>query len=987
MIKRFFGMLLLGTGLAGTLCCANEPEPLLYYPLNDLASAGINRGTAGSAGNAQGYLLHNENFVPAINGNGLHILGLADGLQLKNSNFMPENGLAVSLYFRADRMREPMTLVCFSSRSSDLRLTALMIENNRLVELDRVGHVVYPAPKNPRKQVRYVTGETLEVNRYYHLLWSMDGRKHRIYLNGKLILNKDSSIVPQKTDFMLIGNSYCPLVHQRDRFVGTIDEFKLFAAAPSDTWIHQAAEASARGQKLKKLPRSYDRVIGADEPPARVSLDPERCVFTINGQEEPVMIYAGGGFLAAAGYAIDTLPEAAASGMNIFRQTATGGREWCSGEWWYGIGKYDFEIVDRYMDIVFRENPNAWILLTLPASPPRWWGEQFPDEQCQDFNGRINHDYFASHSYSSQKWIADLETAWTAFFEHVKTRPYYKRIIGFLPVSGRYGEGLRAAFNSQLYGKEFTDYSPAETAAYRRWLQKNYGSIENMRNAYAPGRAPDDFASAVVPPPAERKRPDSFYFANPVHDRCNIDYMFFVNEQSAQAIVDFTTILRRLAGPDKIIGLYYGYMMEDIQGLNRAWASDSGHMALGKVLREAPVDFLCSPIGYYQRQLGCVGPLMGAPSSVRLHRKMWLEEADIRTSLATGKAAYSGAKDLEESKAVLYRSFGNQIVNRDGIWYYPINGRGDYSHPEIWQAFKIMHQELRKQAACQKPDDRTKRIALIIDPYSNHFRRHSFYDQLSGNLLTGSRDVFAKAAVGYDYYITDDLLLIPDDYPVYIFLNSFYMPDKQRQILRQRFKKDNKVLVFTYGSGLFRHGQYHERLNIKPANVEDATGIKVNWHTSAVNLDSVPDKNPPWNAGKLSIRGQYNPAFFVTDDQAQTLNRYTAPELAGKTAVACKNMGNWRSVFIGTPEFTEDLVRALANYGGAHVYSDAKNVVIRSGNGYILIHSGHDDNVNIFLPEQARKITDVTGNKVVAENCIRFTLPIRKNRTIVLRIE
>ena len=25
MIKRFFGMLLLGTGLAGTLCCANEP--------------------------------------------------------------------------------------------------------------------------------------------------------------------------------------------------------------------------------------------------------------------------------------------------------------------------------------------------------------------------------------------------------------------------------------------------------------------------------------------------------------------------------------------------------------------------------------------------------------------------------------------------------------------------------------------------------------------------------------------------------------------------------------------------------------------------------------------------------------------------------------------------------------------------------------------------------------------------------------------------
>lgn len=253
--------------------------------------------------------------------------------------------------------------------------------------------------------------------------------------------------------------------------------------------------------------------------------------------------------------------------------------------------------------------------------------------------------------------------------------------------------------------------------------------------------------------------------------------------------------------------------------------------------------------------------------------------------------------------------------------------------------------------------------------------------------MTASRDVFAKAAVGCDYYISDDLERIPDDYPVYIFLNSFYMPEAQREIIARRLKKDGKLLVWTYGAGLFRHGQYADRLAIGPANVEHATGIKVDWRTTPSGLDSRPVPDAPVKISALSVKGKYNPAFFVTDPEARTLAAFTAPELAGKSAVACKEMGDWKTVFVGTPEFTVALVRALAAYGGAHCYSDAEDVVIRAGNGHIVIHSGHDDTVNLFLPQKAARVVDVATGRTMAQDTDRLTLPVGKNRTVLLRLE
>ena len=80
------------------------------------------------------------------------------------------------------------------------------------------------------------------------------------------------------------------------------------------------------------------------------------------------------------------------------------------------------------------------------------------------------------------------------------------------------------------------------------------------------------------------------------------------------------------------------------------------------------------------------------------------------------------------------------------------------------------------------------------------------------------------------------------------------------------------------------------------------------------------------------------------------------------------------------------MVRSLAKLGGAHVYSEASNVVLRAGNGHILVHSGHDDTVAITLPEKAREIILVETGETLARDTDTLTVNIGKNRTMLLKV-
>ena len=208
-----------------------------------------------------------------------------------------------------------------------------------------------------------------------------------------------------------------------------------------------------------------------------------------------------------------------------------------------------------------------------------------------------------------------------------------------------------------------------------------------------------------------------------------------------------------------------------------------------------------------------------------------------------------------------------------------------------------------------------------------------------------------------------------------------------RSTIEKRFKKNGKLLVWCYGSGYFRSKDKSARISHSVQNIQHLSGIKMeSIINKTYSLNSQPTSDYKSKLAPLTLKGKYKPVFAVDDPQAHKMAVFTDPDLAQKTAIAYKDFGTYRSMYIGTPEFKTSLVREIARMGKVHVYTDAENVVVRVGNGHILIHSGHDDLVNITLPEKVTKVIRVDNSQIVAEKSDKFSISIGKNRTILLRI-
>jgi hypothetical protein len=94
-----------------------------------------------------------------------------------------------------------------------------------------------------------------------------------------------------------------------------------------------------------------------------------------------------------------------------------------------------------------------------------------------------------------------------------------------------------------------------------------------------------------------------------------------------------------------------------------------------------------------------------------------------------------------------------------------------------------------------------------------------------------------------------------------------------------------------------------------------------------------------------------NPSYAVVDPAATILGEYAQ---SGAASIAAKvNEGGWKSVFIGEPHLTGELLRGLYRYAGIHVYDMQDDIVHASNNGALLIHSPYTGQRTVYLPRPA----------------------------------
>ena len=286
--------------------------------------------------------------------------------------------------------------------------------------------------------------------------------------------------------------------------------------------------------------------------------------------------------------------------------------------------KEDWETLDTLCNTILKTNPKALLVPRVPMNTPKWWLEAHPDEAMQWEDGHRGMAVPASPIY--QKAACERLTA---FIEHMEAT-FGEHTAGYHPDGQNTGEW----FYQDSWLPLLNGYSPADKAAWQRWLKTD----------------------AQVPSAAERHAATNGNFRDAVNEKRLIEWGRFQQDAMAQCVCELAKTARAASKGRKLVLFFYGYVHE-LAGIQNGPAT-SGHFALRQVLNSPDIDVLCSPIAYFDRGLGGSSPSMTAPESVALAGKMWLNEDDTHTYIATGNPPgyLDHVSSLEDTNAELTRN-------------------------------------------------------------------------------------------------------------------------------------------------------------------------------------------------------------------------------------------------------------------------------------------------------------------------------------------
>ena len=677
------------------------------------------------------------------------------------------------------------------------------------------------------------------------------------------------------------------------------------------------------------------------------------------------------------------------------------------------------ELFREEAEIILEEVPNAYIVPRMGLHPPDEWIEANKDECVKYSDGALPCFDLFSESYvkdmpahyllCSEAWRRDagkaLEETWKILME----LPYADRIIGCFLAAGSTSEwGYQARlgeFDKQISG----DHSKGFKVNFSKYLTEKYGSDAELQRHW---KNPD--ATLKDPPiPSFEKH----YFAHRVDYEClhpgrvlsngdspspkgngtsvgaiidvdkNIDVFDLYRARhigSADSIIYFAKIIKTLT-PDKLVGSFFGYY----GCTNFLHSGNSGGTV--KILSSPYIDFLAAPGVYVNRQPGGCEGQREMIDSFALHNKMYIVEQDTRTHTENDffKNRF-GIYDLTDSINVMKREFGRNIAEDTQAWWFDqILGGRRYKVPELYELISVQ----QKIAGESYKLDRTKNseIAFIFDDESAQL----VSDSSSHDLIEMLRDYeLPRIGAPVDQYFHDDMAdpNMPD-YKLYVFVNTLYITDKEREIIHKKLRKNNAVAVWLWASGVVCHDS---ETKLSEENVSKLTGFDIEMDRKmqsgkyrVCDHDCVSMMKKRFVYGYIDRHRDLNgnppydsvmfPAFYPKD--GEVCARFAATD---KPAIAIKNYDGFTSIFHGSKSIRSDAIRSFAKYAGCHIYCDSDDVFY-IGRNYITVHASTDCPITLKFPQKCT-LKEVYEDKIYTENATELTLHMYIGETKMFRI-
>jgi hypothetical protein len=337
-------------------------------------------------------------------------------------------------------------------------------------------------------------------------------------------------------------------------------------------------------------------------------------------------------------------------------------------------------------------------------------------------------------------------------------------------------------------------------------------------------------------------------------------------------------------------------------------------------------------------------------------------------------------QNIAAFKSTFRKQAAQQIATGNGGWWMFDIDNNSFGHPALMREIKTGY-DIYDRIHRQKDALLKTQCAVIMKRDSINGERN----WLAASLWENQGWLFASSGVPFDTWYLDDFLSSgkTEQYKMICFLNTYQLSAKEREQIDKLLKKNNKTLIFCYGSG------YVTQRNNSVAAMKKLTGfdIKTDFRRRRpLVLSCVKNLKPiqgmqdvnrslysdfpapgrsPWDIQRFRV--QPNPADKV-------YARYADDKTA---AIVSRKFPSWRSVYVASPGgISAEFFHMLAEQSGVYRISAPGKAWSCVNNRFLSIYALHNGKTVFTLPCNADFVQDVFSG---------VKLPVR-NRTLRLNL-
>jgi hypothetical protein len=611
---------------------------------------------------------------------------------------------------------------------------------------------------------------------------------------------------------------------------------------------------------------------------------------------------------------------------------------------WMEDGRIDITLAQRQIAGIVEVCPEAGVFIRLHVSPPRWWTKQHPeewvkyadagymDESDEGFPRIIEEDNFPVRrvSMASARWRLEAGSALSAILQALSRTPEGNSLAGIQVAGGIYGE-----WHNWGFFRNEPDTSTSMQEHFRAWLKHRYGTDAALRAAWR--REGATFVGARVPTMEER-RTLLGVFRDPGREAKASDYYRCVHELVADNILWFARIVKEAWPRPIVVGTFYGYYFSTF-GRQAA----GGHLELQRVLDSPHIDYLSGPQAYEPEALKLGDPYRSRSliTTVRLHRKLWLDEMDAEPTIPIPRDPRYELH-LRNAIAAVRRNMAFTFTKGMGLWFYDFGvggvdldgfransrgSRGTWDHSAVLDEIAGVKKLLEDRS---KGAYRSDADVLFVYDTESYYHTASLRgsDPVSTAIVDFASLAAFRSGVVFDPVHLSDLLRIDlAPYRTVVFGNTFVLDATQRRYIKDRVARDNRTLVWMYAPG------YSDGKTLEIGRISDLTGIRVKFCRQGTR-PAVTVRMDGDSAVTYALADTLAPLFAVEDPRAVVLGNY---EGTGEAALAKRSFADHTSWYIGLPGRGPEPLRTILRGSGAHVYG-SKGEIVYSGGGVLSIH-------------------------------------------------